>query len=129
MPLITVNPDIEEALAQAERSVTATGQALVHGVPELVHAATQELHDCAHALALALRGVHAGSGMVEAVRERLVRVARDIALQREALLRRSAAVEQSLLSLVPQTRSDTYSGALARYARGGAGKSAAFRSF
>jgi hypothetical protein len=129
MPLFTAYPEIEEALAQAERSVAATGQALIEGVPEKVHAATRDLHDSAHALALVLRGVDGLSGMAEALRERLVRVARDIAMQREALLRRSAAVQQSLHSLVPQTRSDTYSGALSRYARGGAGKSAAFRSF
>lgn len=129
MPLFAAYPEIQEALAQAERSVAATGQALIEGVPEKVHAATRDLHDSAHALALVLRGVDGFSDMAEALRDRLVRVARDIAMQREALLRRSAAVQQSLHSLVPQTRSDTYSGALSRYARGGAGKSAAFRSF
>jgi len=129
MPLITLHPDIQEALAEAERSVAATGQALVQGFPELVHAATRDLHDSAHALALVLRSVDGLSTMAEAVRDRLIRVARDIAMQREALLRRSAAVEQSLQSLVPQIRADTYSGALARYARSGAGKTSAFRTF
>lgn len=129
MPLVTLHPDIEQALAQAERSVAATGAAVVQGVPEQVQSATRDLHDSAHALALVLRGVDGMSSMAEAMRERLVRVARDIAMQREALLRRSAAVEQSLHSLLPQTRADTYSGALARYARGAAGQSAAFRSF
>lgn len=127
MPLITLHPDIEEALSQAERSVAATGKALVQGFPELVHAATRDLHDSAHALALALRGVDGLSTMAAPVRDRLVNVARDIAMQREALLRRSAAVEQSLHSLVPQTRADTYSGALSRYA--GGGRAAGFRSF
>ena len=127
MPLITLHPDIEEALGQAERSVTATGQALVQGFPERLHAATRDLHDNAHALALALRGVDGLSTMANPVRDRLVNVARDIAMQREALLRRSAAVEQSLHSLVPQTRADTYSSALSRYA--GGGRTAGFRSF
>lgn len=126
MPLITLHPDIQEALSQAERSVAATGQALVQGIPELVHAATRDLHDSAHALALVLRGVDGVSAMAKPVRDRLVNVARDIAMQREALLRRSAAVQQSLQSLVPQTRADTYSGALSRYARGGAGKAPAW---
>lgn len=129
MPLISLHHDIQQALAQAERSVAASGQALVQGVPEQVHSATRDLHDSAHALALVLRGIDGVSGMAEALRERLVRVARDLAMQREALLRRSAAVEQSLHSLVPQTRSNTYSGALARYARGSTGKAAMFRSF
>ena len=129
MPLITLHPEILAALSQAERSVAATGQALVQGIPERVQAATQDLHDSAHALALVLRGVDHLSTMAEPVRDRLVCVARDIAMQREALLRRSAAVTQSLHSLVPQTRADTYSGALSRFARAGAGKMSAFRSF
>jgi hypothetical protein len=129
MPLITLHPDIHEALAEAERSVAATGQALVQGDPERVHAATRDLHDSAHALALVLRGVDGISAMAEPLRDRLVRVAREIAMQREALLRRSAAVAQTLQSLVPQTRSETYSGALSRYARGAAGKASAFRTF
>ncbi len=129
MPLIILHTEIQQALSQAERSVAATGQALVQGVPELVHAATQDLHDSAHALALVLRGVDSVSTMAKPVRDRLICVARDIAMQREALLRRSAAVAQSLHSLVPQTQADTYSGALSRYARGGAGKASAFRSF
>ncbi|MCP5282629.1 MAG: hypothetical protein H6930_13710 [Rhodoferax sp.] len=129
MPLFAANPEIQEALTQAERSVAATGQALIQGVPEQVHAATRDLHDSAHALALVLRDIDGVSSMAAAVHERLVLVARDIAMQREALLRRSAAVQQSLHSLVPQTRSDTYSGALSRYARGGPGKAGAFRSF
>lgn len=129
MPFITLHPHIEEALSQAEHSVAATGQALVQGIPETVHAATQDLHDSAHALALVLRGVDGAFTMAAPVRERLVNVARDIAMQREALMRRSAAVEQSLHSLVPQTRADTYSGALSRYARAGSGKTGAFRPF
>ncbi len=129
MPLIALHSDIQEALSQAEHSVAATGQALVQGIPERVHTATQDLHDSAHALALVLRGVDGLSNMAKPVRDRLVSVARDIAMQREALLRRSAAVEQSLQSLVPQTRADTYSGALSRYARSGASKTAGFRTF
>ncbi len=129
MPFITLHPDIQEALSQAEQSVAATGHALVQGIPQLLHAATRDLHDSAHALALVLRGVDGLSHMAEPLRERLIRVARDIAMQREALLRRSAAVEQSLQSLVPETRSNTYSGALSRYARAGAGKAAVFRTF
>ena len=129
MPLITLHPEIQQALGQAERSVASTGEALVQGIPDLVHAATRDLHDSAHALALVLRGVDGLSTMAEPVRDRLIKVARDIAMQREALLRRSAMVEQSVQSLVPQTRTDTYSGALSRYARAGAGKTGSFRSF
>lgn len=128
MPFIQALADVHDALDQAERSVAATGAALLLGMPETVHAATRELHDSAHALALALRGVDSGASLREAAHERLVRVARDIAMQRQALLRRSAAVERSLQSLVPQAQPPTYAGALGRYAGRGM-STAAFRPF
>lgn len=128
MPFTAAQSEVQNALDQAERSVAATGQALVLGEPEHVHAATRELHDSAHALALALRGVDRGASLRASLRDRLVSVARDIGLQREALLRRSAVVERSLQSLIPQTQSSTYSSALGRYA-GHAASPAALRIF
>lgn len=128
MPFITAQTEVHFALDQAERSVAATGQALVQGLPDKVQTATHELHDSAHALALVLRGVDGGAALTGALRSRLVRVAQDIAMQREALLRRSAMVELSLQSLMPQTQSSTYAGALGRYA-GRAASTAGFRTF
>lgn len=117
MAFTSAQSGVLHALERAEHSVAATGQALIQGVAEQVHAAALELHDSTHALALALRGVDASSALGQAARERLVRVARDIARQREALLRRSAVVERSLQTLVPQrSQSSTYTGALGRYA-------------
>jgi hypothetical protein len=129
MPFIAVNREVQLALDQAERSVAATGQALVLGNPDKVHSATRDLHDSAHALALVLRGADSGAAMAASLRGRLVRVAQGIAMQREALLRRSAAVELSLKSLMPQqNQSATYAGALGRYA-GRAASSQVFRTF
>lgn len=128
MSFIAVHPEVQHALAQAEHSVAATGQALILGEPDGLHAATRELHDSAHALALVLRGVDGSAGLGVSLRERLVQVAQGISMQREALLRRSAAVERSLKSLMPQTQSATYAGALGRYA-GRAASSQAFRTF
>lgn len=129
MPFIAVNPEVQSALEQAERSVAATGQALILGEPDGLHAATRDLHDSAHALALVLRGADGGAALAVSLRDRLVQVARGIAMQREALLRRSAAVERSLKSLMPQqAQSATYAGALGRYA-GRAAASQAFRTF
>ena len=128
MSFTAVQSVVQDSLDQAQRSVAATGQALLLGDPERVHAATRELHDGAHALALALRGVDGGASLVASLRERLVSVARDIGIQREALLRRSAVVDRALQALVPQTQSSTYSGALGRYA-GRSTSTAAFRTF
>ncbi len=129
MAFIAAQSEIHHALAQAERSVAETGQALLQGLPEQVQLAARDLHDSAHALALALRGIDGGAALAQVVRDRLVRVARDIAMQREALLRRSAMVERSLQSLVPQQgKASTYSGALGRYG-GPAAAAGAFRRF
>lgn len=116
MPLTAAESNIHAALDWAERSVAATGRALEQGLADQVHAAARELHDSAHALALALRAVDGGAALGQAARQRLVRVARAIARQREALLRRSAVVERSLQTLVPQrSQSSTYAAALGRY--------------
>lgn len=129
MPFTAAHSDVHDALDQAERSVAATGQALLDGVPEHLHCATRELHDSAHALALVLRGVDGGATLAHSARDRLIRVARAIGHQREALLRRSAVVERSLQTLVPQQQqSSTYTGALGRYA-GRAASTSAFRTF
>ncbi len=117
MAFTAAHLEVDAALGQAERCVAAAGQALLQGIPEQVQVTTQELHDSAHALALVLRGVDGGAALAASARERLVRVARQIAMQREALLRRSAAVGRSLQTLVPrQNRGNTYSDALGRYA-------------
>lgn len=129
MPFAAAQAEVHDALDWAERSVAATGQALVHGIAEQVHAAARELHDSAQALALVLRGADGGAALGEAARQRLVRVAREIARQREALLRRSAVVERSLQTLVPQrSQSSTYATALGRYA-GRAAPRSGFRTF
>ena len=130
MPFTPIQSEIQDALDQAERGVAATGQALLLGDPQRVQAATLELHDSAHALALALRGVEGGATLAASLRDRLVNVARDIGVQREALLRRSAVVDRSLQSLVPQTpiQTSTYSSALGRYA-GRAASASTFRTF
>ncbi len=129
MAFIQAQSEVHHALDQAERSVAATSQALLEGNPEQVRAATCEMHDSAHALALMLRGVDNGAALRDAVRERLARVARDIAMQREALLRRSAAVDRSVQSLLPQSQPSTYGGALGRYAGRNMSGSAFFGSF
>ena len=118
MAFTPIQSEIRNAIDQAERCAAATGEALLLGDPESVHAATRELHDSAHALALALRGVGGGADLMTSLRDRLVIVARDIGVQREALLRRSAVVDRALQSLVPQSpiQTSTYSGALGRYA-------------
>ncbi len=129
MALFQARSEIHHALEQAERSVTASGQALLAGNPEQVQSAAGSLHASVLALALALRGVDDGATLVSELRHRLARVARAIAMQREALLRRTAAVDRSVQSLLPQPQPNTYAGALGRYAGRNNMSGLAFRTF
>lgn len=142
MALIQAQSEMHSALDQAERSVAATGRALLTGDADQVRSATRDLHDSAHALARVLRGVDSQSALDahepsrgawpsqhrgRSVHDRLVQVARDISMQREALLRRSAVVDRAVQSLLPQLQPSTYTGALGRYA-GRALPGSAFRT-
>lgn len=128
MAFIRARAELHAALEQAERCVRVTGGALLAGDAERLRLATQDLHDSAHALALALRGLGGATEPLDGVRERLGQVARDIAQQRAALLRRAALVDRSLQSLLPQARpSGTYVDALERYAPTGV-RAAVFRT-
>ncbi len=108
---------LSQSLTQAEKCVSVVSQALIQGQADMVESATRELHDSVHALALVLRPLAPLSMLAPQTRDRLDAVAQAIAMQREALLRRSAAIDRSVLSLVPQTRTNTYAQALGRYAR------------
>ena len=112
--------DVPALLALAERSAAAVAQALLSGSPDQVEAATRELQAAATDLSLALRGLVVGkTAHGRALQQRVRAVAQNIAIQREACLRRSAAVERSLHSIVPATRAATYAGAVSPYGRSG----------
>ncbi len=113
--------DVPALLALAERSAAAVAQALLSGSPDQVETATRELQSAATDLSVALRGLVVGKTTAHgrALQQRVRAVAQNIAIQREACLRRCAAVERSLNSIVPATRAATYAGAVSPYGRSG----------
>ncbi len=102
--------DVESALAWAESCAGGVSQALLAGEPTAISSASSDLHQAALALASALQGVQGRSARTPAFKLRLGKVVRDMAMQREALLRRSAVAELALHSIVPATRASTYGG-------------------
>ena len=112
--------DVPALLALAERSATTVAQALLSGLPDQVETATRELQSAATDLSVALRGLVVGkTAHGRALQQRVRAVGQNIAIQREACLRRCAAVERSLNSIVPATRPATYAGAISPYGRSG----------
>lgn len=112
--------DVPALLLLAERSAAAVAQALLSGSPDQVETATRELQSTATDLSVALRGLVVGrTAHGRALQMRVRAVAQNIAIQREACLRRCAAVERSLNSIVPATRAATYAGAVSPYGRSG----------
>lgn len=109
--------DAEAMLALAERRVQAVTAALLHGQPEQVEAASRDLQQVSLLLSNVLQGIKVKSGRHQQLLQRLGHLVRGVALQREALMRRSAVVEMSLHSMIPASRTPTY-GAASSYGHG-----------
>ncbi len=86
-------------------------RALLLGEPGAIESAARELQQASLSLSGLLQGRQAKAAQDRNFRQRLAKVAQGMAMQREALLRRSAVVERSLHSIVPASRSTTYGGA------------------
>ena len=119
MPHADTPSELQVTLSLAERCLTAVSQALLHGQPDLLEAASRDLHQAAHQLSGVLRGRSGQTALDQSFKSRLGAVARGMAMQREACVRRLAVVERSLHSVIPSTRPATYAAAVGSYAPGG----------
>ena len=109
--------EIGTCLARAEDSMLAVSHALVQGEPDLLEAASRELHQSAQSLSDVCL---AAPGMPDkGLKQRLLAVAQGMALQREACVRRLAVVERALHGVIPATRPSTYGTATGPYTRDG----------
>ena len=108
------NP-VHAALTLAEECAGLVSQALLKGEPAAIESAAHGLHRASLSLSGLLQGHPAITVVDRDFRSRLGKVAQHMAMQREALLRRSAVVERSLHSLVPATRVTTYAGGATPY--------------
>jgi predicted Abi (CAAX) family protease len=105
-----------QGLAIAEHSTQILAAALLAGQPDGVAAAAQGMQQSAQALSAALQGLQRrGSQVDPGLQHRLRRLGHDLAMQREACLRRAAVVDRAVVSLIPSARSSTYAGVTGPY--------------
>ena len=110
MPQPDAATDILATLVMTERCADALSQALLSGEPDAIESATRDLHQASLVLSGVLQGRQGKAAQHPDFKKRLGKVMQGMAMQREALLRRSAVVERSLHSIVPATRASTYGG-------------------
>jgi len=104
-----------DALAEAERRTQGLASALLAGHPDLIASASQEVQQAAVALSGSLQVVQRRGSLALQLKQRLRRLGQDLAMQREACLRRSAVVDRALNSIIPSARPSTYAGGARPY--------------
>lgn len=114
-PQAAASHDAQSALALAESCASAVSKAMLVGDPPAIEAASRDLRQASLALAEVLQNPRGKGASVPDFKQRLGQVLTNLAMQREALLRRSAVVERSLHSIVPATRASTYAGSARSY--------------
>ena len=115
MPQPNTETPVQEALSAAEHCANLVAQALLQGEPSAIESAAHDLHQASLSLSGLLRSRQMNTSLDRGFRQRLGKVAQNMAMQREALLRRAVVVERSLHSLVPATRASTYAGGATPY--------------
>ena len=103
--------EILATLALTERCADAVSQALLRAEPDAIEAAARDLQQASRRLSGVLQGRFGKAAQSPGFTQRLGKLVQGMAMQREALLRRSAVVERALHSIVPATRAPTYGGA------------------
>lgn len=112
--------ELEKPLALMELQCQAVAAAVASGEPTGLESASQALRQTAVDFSIFMESL---GGAVQAgpeLRARLKRLASNLGIQRENLLRRSAVIERGLHALVPSTQKSTYAPA---------GRAAAYRGF
>ena len=112
--------EIEKPLALIELQCQAVAAAVASGDPVDLEAASQALRDAAVDFSSLMGQLGGAAQAGPQLRARLKKLATNLGVQREALLRRSAVIERGLNALVPSTQKSTY--ALA-------GRAAGYRGF
>lgn len=102
MPIAPVPfAQVETALRAAEITQQAVAKALLAGQPDLLQAASMDLQSAALVLSDAVTAASGAVGLPEPLRRRILAMARSLTMHRQACLRRGAAVERSLQSILP----------------------------
>ena len=100
--------EIEKALSLIEFQCEAVATAVASGEPQALEGASNALRQAALGFS-AFMDAQGGAGQAgPELRARLKKVATQLTIQRENLIRRSVVVERALHALVPATQKNTY---------------------
>ncbi len=112
--------ELEKPLALLELQCQAVAAAVDSGEPTGLEAASAALRQTAMDFSALMDRLDGALQAGPELRARLRKLATQLGIQREALLRRSAMVERGLHALVPSTQKSTYAPA---------GRASAYRGF
>jgi hypothetical protein len=98
-----------DCLRIAEKRAQVLSAVLLGGQPDLVAAAAHDVQQSALALSESLQGAQKRGALEPVLKQRLRRLGQELAMQREACMRRSAVVDRALNSIIPSSRPNTYS--------------------
>jgi hypothetical protein len=109
-------PEIEQPLSQIEKRCGAVFVAVNSGDPVSLESASVVLRQAAVEFSGLLEGISVDGPGGREFRVRLKKVARNLAIHRESLIRRTVVVERALHALVPATRESSYAQSAGPYA-------------
>lgn len=118
---MTFTPDLQSALASIERDLHGMSEALISGDPQALASASGALRQGAIDFSQLLQRLSPAQRQSKLLQARLKKIASDLAIRRESLIRRTVLVERALNAVVPATRSTTYAKTAGPY--GAPGKS------
>ena len=119
--------DLENALTSVENLIQQISEALVIGDPVALSTASTHLRQAAVELSNMLPRFDSLTLKNSALKLRLKQIAINLASRRESMLRQSGLVERALNTLVPASKTTTYSKAAGLY--GAPGKSSGTFNF
>lgn len=111
--------ELEKPLALIELQCQAVAAAVDSGEPQALESASTALRQAAVDFSAFMEETDVSAASVQ-LRARLKKIATQLGIQREALMRRTAMIERSLHTLVPSTQKNTYAPA---------GRAGAYRGF
>lgn len=101
MAATDLRAEVEQAVAQAQRSQDAVGKALLAADPSLLVAAAQDFQQAVSALSERVHRLRQLGPLPVPLQRNLQDIAQAIGMQREACLRRGALADQAVQSVLP----------------------------
>lgn len=114
--------EIEKALSLIEMQCQAVADAVASGEPQALEAGSNALRQAAVEFSDFMQRLGGPQRVGAELRPRLQKLATQLTIQRENLIRRSVVVERALHAMLPATRKSTY-------AQPAAGRAGSYKAF